>query len=198
MAKYALLNMDSNLMDWVMRYIGTRILKLAPSWGSRVIFPSEKMYRAWLLSRQCTSSPAVLLRFSRSLVSSAIISQLFSLPNLAILLLSSPLRQQSLSSFHWGNRSSQKRILTVATKWIYTTILSLPGLLLGAKSSLGSLAPFSSHQLQSFSSSLPWDHFQHHLSAPSSPCAAPSPMSLLVLYSYSYSYCCCCCYYSVF
>lgn len=41
MAKYALSNMDSNLMDWVMHYIGTLLLKLAPSWGSWVIFHSE-------------------------------------------------------------------------------------------------------------------------------------------------------------
>ena len=98
MAKYALLNMDSNLMDWVMHYIGTWILKLAPSWGSQVIFHSEKMSRAWLHAKQGTRGPAVLLRFSRSLFSSTIISHLFSFPNLLILFLSSQLTISSLMS----------------------------------------------------------------------------------------------------
>ena len=97
MAKYALLNMDSNLMGWVMHYIGTWILNLAPSFSSRVIFHPGEIYRARLCARQCTRCPAVLVQFSRSSFSLAIISHLFSLPNLPIHYLSSSFSANNLS-----------------------------------------------------------------------------------------------------
>jgi hypothetical protein len=66
MAKYAQLNMNSTLTDWVVCYIGSWILNLASSLGSWVLVHPGKFYWAWLCARQYAMCPLVLFHFSRT------------------------------------------------------------------------------------------------------------------------------------